>query len=61
MKSTSASFIFKQVVDELDGLVSDGGYIIDYHGCEFFPERFFDIVFVLRTDNTTLYDRLEKR
>ena len=41
--------------------MSEGGNIIDYHGCEFFPERWFDIVFVLRTDNTVLYNRLEKR
>ena len=41
--------------------MSEGGNIVDYHGCEFFPERWFDIVFVLRTDNTLLYNRLEKR
>ena len=35
--------------------------LVDYHGCDFFPERWFDIVFVLRTDNTILYERLEKR
>ncbi len=35
--------------------------MIDYHGCDFFPERWFDIVFVLRCDNTLLYQRLEKR
>ena len=34
---------------------------MDYHGCDFFPERWFDIVFVLRCDNTLLYTRLEKR
>lgn len=38
-----------------------GGKIVDYHGAEFFPERWFDIVFVLRTDNTILYDRLVAR
>jgi len=27
----------------------------------FFPQRWFDIVFVLRTDNTVLYDRLSTR
>ena len=54
------SILFK-VIDELDDQVSEGGYIIDYHSCEFFPERWFDIVFVLRTDNTILYDRLQKR
>ena len=30
-------------------------------GCDFFPERWFDIVFVLRTNNTVLYERLEQR
>lgn len=39
----------------------DGGKIVDYHGADFFPERWFDIVFVLRTDNTILYDRLRNR
>ena len=38
-----------------------GGNLVDYHGCDFFPERWFDIVFVLRCDNTLLYTRLEKR
>lgn len=38
-----------------------GGNIVDYHSSEFFPERWFDIVFVLRTDNTTLFDRLTSR
>lgn len=38
-----------------------GGNIVDYHSSDFFPERWFDIVFVLRTDNTTLFDRLSNR
>lgn len=41
--------------------MGEGGVIIDYHGCDFFPERWFQIVFVLRTDNTNLYNRLESR
>ena len=41
--------------------MSEGGNVVDYHGSEFFPERWFDIVFVLRTDNTLLYQRLEER
>ncbi|XP_038661334.1 adenylate kinase isoenzyme 6 isoform X2 [Scyliorhinus canicula] len=49
-----------RVVDELDDKMSEGGIIVDYHGCDFFPERWFHIVFVLRTDNSILYDRLEK-
>ena len=41
--------------------MSAGGNIVEYHGCDFFPERWFDAVFVLRTDNTILYDRLQLR
>ncbi|KAJ8414866.1 hypothetical protein AAFF_G00023890 [Aldrovandia affinis] len=50
-----------RVVDELEDRMGDGGTIVDYHGCDFFPERWFNIVFVLRTDNTVLYNRLENR
>lgn len=41
--------------------MANGGNIVDYHGCEFFPERWFDAVFVIRTNNTVLYDRLKTR
>ena len=50
-----------QVIDELDDQMKQGGNIVDYHGCDFFPERWFDIVFVLRTDTSKLYSRLEQR
>ncbi|XP_013790022.1 adenylate kinase isoenzyme 6-like [Limulus polyphemus] len=50
-----------QMVDELEDKMTDGGKIIDYHGCDFFPQRWFDVVFVLRTNNTILYDRLATR
>ncbi|CAG8672582.1 10459_t:CDS:2 [Rhizophagus irregularis] len=50
-----------KVVDELEDIVSKGGNIVDYHSCDLFPERWFDLVLVLRTDITILYDRLEKR
>lgn len=50
-----------QLLDELESRMVEGGKIVDYHGCDFFPERWFDVVFVLRTNNTLLYDRLEKR
>ena len=49
------------MIDELEDLMGGGGNIVEYHGCDFFPERWFDAVFVLRTDNTILYDRLEQR
>ncbi|XP_018651786.1 hypothetical protein Smp_050570 [Schistosoma mansoni] len=50
-----------RIVDELEDAMSSGGQIVDYHSCEFFPERWFDAVFVLRTDNTVLYPRLTSR
>ncbi|NP_001012481.1 adenylate kinase isoenzyme 6 [Rattus norvegicus] len=50
-----------RVVDELEPQMTEGGVIVDYHGCDFFPERWFHIVFVLRTDNGILYKRLETR
>lgn len=50
-----------RVIDELDDEMTQGGNVVDYHGCEFFPERWFDLVIVLRCDNTILYNRLEKR
>ena len=50
-----------KVIDELDDEMREGGHIIEYHSSELFPERWFDAVFVLRTDNSLLYQRLEKR
>lgn len=49
------------VCDELEDMMEEGGVIVDYHGCDFFPERWFDRVVVLQTDNSILYDRLSKR
>ncbi|KAF2795294.1 P-loop containing nucleoside triphosphate hydrolase protein [Melanomma pulvis-pyrius CBS 109.77] len=38
-----------------------GGHILDWHACDLFPERWIDLVIVLRCDSTTLYDRLTAR
>ncbi|KAG8904947.1 factor activating pos9 [Tulasnella sp. 417] len=38
-----------------------GGLVIDWHTCDVFPERWVDLVVVLRCDHTLLWDRLEKR
>jgi len=51
----------ERLLDEIEDQMEDGGKIVDYHGCDFFPKRWFDIVFILRTDNTILYDRLVAR
>lgn len=51
-----------QLLDALeDDGVQNGGYIIDWHACDLFPESWIDLVVVLRTDTTKLYDRLKAR
>ena len=37
------------------------GVVADYHACELFPERWFDLILVLRTKTEVLYDRLTER
>lgn len=50
-----------QLLDDLESQLAPGGIIVDYHSCELFPERWFDVVLVLRTENKTLFDRLVAR
>jgi len=50
-----------KLLDELEPLVSEGGVILDWHTCDIFPERWADLVVVLRCDHSKLWDRLEKR
>ncbi|CAB3403723.1 unnamed protein product [Caenorhabditis bovis] len=51
--------LLDHIQDRMDS--DDGGVVVDYHGCDFFPERWFDIVIVLRCPNNILYDRLAAR
>lgn len=51
----------KQLLDELEPIVAQGGKILDWHSCETFPERWVDLVIVIRCDHTKLWERLEKR
>ena len=48
----------KQVVDALEDTLSAGGRVVDFHGCDFFPERWFDLVVVLQAGTAVLWDRL---
>jgi len=50
-----------KVCDELEEIMCSGNTVVDHHTCDFFPERWFDLVVVLRTDNSVLYPRLEQR
>ncbi|CAK5280143.1 unnamed protein product [Mycena citricolor] len=50
-----------QLLDELETVVAAGGVILDWHTCEAFPERWADLVVVLRCDHSKLWERLQKR
>ncbi|KAF3002799.1 hypothetical protein G7054_g6155 [Neopestalotiopsis clavispora] len=50
-----------KLLDAMEDDVSKGGCILDWHACDLFPERWVDLVVVLRTDSTVLYDRLKTR
>lgn len=49
------------LLDYLEPIMAEGGKIVDFHSSDFFPERFFDLVLVLRTDTSLLFDRLVER
>lgn len=38
-----------------------GAKVLDWHTCDLFPERWIDLVVVLRCDHSQLWSRLEKR
>ena len=53
-----------QLLDTLEAdhaIREEGGFLIDWHACDMFPESWIDLVVVLRTDSTVLYDRLRAR
>ncbi|RCK60706.1 Adenylate kinase isoenzyme 6 HBR1 [Candida viswanathii] len=50
-----------KLLDSLEPDLEKGGVIVDWHCCDIFPERLIDLVVVLRTDNSNLYDRLKTR
>ena len=47
--------IFDKAAEDNQGIVAD------FHACELFPERWFDLVLVLRSSTDVLFDRLTKR
>lgn len=36
-----------KLCDLLEPILSEGGNVLDFHSCEIFPERWFDLVLVL--------------
>ena len=53
----------ERLLDLLEAEVGrgEGGLVVEHHVTDIFPERWFDLVVVLRCDNTKLYDRLAAR
>eukprot|EP00927_Polykrikos_kofoidii_P018042 TRINITY_DN18285_c0_g1_i1.p1 TRINITY_DN18285_c0_g1~~TRINITY_DN18285_c0_g1_i1.p1 ORF type:complete len:264 (+),score=73.76 TRINITY_DN18285_c0_g1_i1:67-858(+) len=47
--------------DELEPLLENGGYVVDFHSPGCFDSDWFGLVVVLRCENSVLYDRLEQR
>lgn len=55
-----------KLLDAMEVMIGDAakarkGVVVDFHVCEIFPERWFDLVLVLRTSTEVLYDRLTSR
>ena len=50
-----------KLCDVMEGMLAEGGCIVDYHSPEVFPERWFDLVLVLRCNTEILFDRLTAR
>ena len=49
------------VCDALEVGIAEGGKIIDFHSCGFFPRSWFSLIVLLRASNTNIYDRLSER
>lgn len=50
-----------RVIDHLEPMIREGGCVVDHHGCDYFPEEWFDLVVVLTVTTENLFDRLTKR
>jgi adenylate kinase len=50
-----------RLCDAIEPMMERGGFIVDYHTPEIFPEEWFDLILVLRADTAPLFDRLEER
>ena len=50
-----------KLLDVMEPILAEGGCIVDFHTPEIFPERWFELVLVLRTSTAALFDRLTAR
>lgn len=49
------------VLEPICGGDARGGKVLEWHVTDIFPERWIDLVVVLRCDHTKLWERMEKR
>ncbi|KAL8795710.1 MAG: hypothetical protein Q9182_007495 [Xanthomendoza sp. 2 TL-2023] len=50
-----------KVLDAIEDEIKEGGFLVDWHACDLFPESWIDLVIVLRSNSSNLYDRLRAR
>jgi hypothetical protein len=50
-----------QLLDDMEPMMAPGGVVVDFHSVALFPERWFDLVLVLRADTDKIFDRLTAR
>lgn len=60
-QTTASDRVSSQLLSVITPQLQKGGNVCDFHTPYVFPEELIDIVLVLRTDNTILYNRLEQR
>jgi adenylate kinase len=51
----------ERLCDYLEPIMEEGGVVLDFHSLDFFPERWFQLILVLRADTQILFDRLTER
>ncbi|EME28544.1 Adenylate kinase isoenzyme 6 [Galdieria sulphuraria] len=51
----------EKLIPILIDFLKPGGYLLEYHGCEWFASCKIDLVIVLQTETAPLYDRLKAR
>ena len=44
-----------RTLDFMEEKVAAGGKIVEFHSCDIFPERWFDLVVYIRCDNSVLF------
>ena len=50
-----------KLCDVMEPIMAEGGCLVDFHTSEIFPERWFELVLVLRSTTEALFDRLTER